>query len=202
MRSGFIISVIIHLMIIVFVFLPTKELKLPEAPRFIKASLVEFESPKPEAEKPVRVVERPKEQKPDRFKRPDEKYEKPKNTIGTRQVLETKPAEQKEKPREVQRAPVSVLEKDFESNYYLGLLRDKVYRNWTVEDRPFKMECIVRFQINRKGMIDNVKLEKSSGFYNFDRAAMKAVVLSEPFPPLPANYRNERLTVFFRFENI
>lgn len=206
MKSGFIVSVGLHLMVIIFVLLPSRKLDMPPAPRFIKASLVESEAPKSSKPAPT-VVEKPRkpapEKKAEEFRRPDEKYEQPKNTINTRQIPETAPRQelpQNTEPRPVQ-APVSVLEKDFESNYYLGLLRDKVYRNWNAEDRPFRMECIVRFQIDRQGMVENVRLEQSSGFYNFDRAAMKAVVMSEPFPPLPSNYKNDRLTVFFRFEN-
>lgn len=211
MRSGFIISVIAHAMVIIFILLPSKDVKTTVPQRFIKASLIEYEQPQPvrtqqrEPETTRRPPPKQEETKPDPepFRRPDEKYEKPKNQVS----MDPKPKPEQrrsieETPRREARAPVTVLERDFESHYYLGLLRDKVYRNWDIEDRPFRMECIVRFQINRKGNVENIKLEQSSGFYNFDRAAMRAIAASEPFPPLPSNYGHDRLTIFFRFENL
>lgn len=193
--------------------MPAKDLPIPPPERFMMASLIEFEAPEtpePEPATPVQKPPRPpqeqrQEREPERFRRPEERYEAPKDEISTRQVIEPVPEStpqiQEERPDRETRAPVRVLERDFQSNYYLGLLRDKVYRNWHIQDRPFRMECIVRFQINRNGNVENIRLEQSSGFHEFDRAAIRAISASDPFAPLPSSYTQDRITVYFKFEN-
>lgn len=216
MKFGIIISLIVHCIIAGYVLINSTQVSMPATQRFIRASVVRFEPQRPEPAVEAEALQQPSQpettvrQEPvPRFERPEERYEQPKDTetVLPEKDQETKP--KPETPVETVRepvipaptAPVRVLEQDFQSSYYLGLLMDKVYRNWRIQDRPFRMECIVRFQIARDGSIFGVRLEQSSGFHDFDRASMRAVTDSDPFPSLPPTYTRDHLTVYFRFEN-
>jgi TonB family protein len=58
----------------------------------------------------------------------------------------------------------------------------------------------VYFKIDRSGQISAVQLENGSGVDFFDRTAVRAVVLSDPLPPLPLAYAAGDLGVHFGFE--
>jgi TonB family protein len=58
----------------------------------------------------------------------------------------------------------------------------------------------VYFKINRDGQVAAVQLESGSGIDFFDRTAVRAVVLSDPLPPLPLAYSAASLGVHFGFE--
>lgn len=59
----------------------------------------------------------------------------------------------------------------------------------------------IRFQIERDGRITNVTLLKTSGHPPYDFAARKAIELSSPLNPLPADFpnSNERVTAMFYY---
>jgi TonB family protein len=59
----------------------------------------------------------------------------------------------------------------------------------------------IRFTIQRDGRITDVTLLKTSGHPPYDFAARKAIELSSPFQPLPADFpnRDERVTVMFYY---
>jgi TonB family protein len=92
---------------------------------------------------------------------------------------------------------------DFAFTYYLVQVRDRVARNWSP---PAGMragvtpKATVYFRITRDGRLSDVRLETGSGEEFFDRAALRAVQLSEPLPHLPAGYTGSRLGVYFGFE--
>jgi TonB family protein len=50
------------------------------------------------------------------------------------------------------------------------------------------MKVKVLFRILRSGRVGDTKLEQSSGNFYFDQAAMRAILLSSPFPPLPEGF--------------
>ena len=59
----------------------------------------------------------------------------------------------------------------------------------------------IRFTIQRDGRITDVTLLKSSGHPPYDFAARKAIELSSPLNPLPADFpnRDERVTAMFYY---
>lgn len=59
----------------------------------------------------------------------------------------------------------------------------------------------IRFQIERDGRVTNVIVLKSSGHPPYDFAARKAIELSSPLNPLPADFpnSNERVTAMFYY---
>src|SRR3972149_8033431 len=89
---------------------------------------------------------------------------------------------------------------DFQYDYYLGLIRSKVDNRWSqpVTYKQVK-QTLVDFIIHRDGKIDNVRVAESSGDSYFDQTAVRAVSISNPFPPLPRGYKEDFLKVRYRF---
>lgn len=99
---------------------------------------------------------------------------------------------------------VSVDTPDFEFTYYLMLVRNKIAQNWTPPSGTAQggtaARAVVYFRIGRGGDVSGVQLETGSGIDFFDRTAVRAVVLSDPLPPLPLGYTGADLGVHFGFE--
>jgi protein TonB len=85
--------------------------------------------------------------------------------------------------------------------YYEQLIRDKVARNWRSQDldSSVKNPVVVLFDILRTGTVQNVRISRSSGNFAADQAAQRAIVMSNPFPPLPAQYERDSATIEFVF---
>ena len=85
--------------------------------------------------------------------------------------------------------------------YYEQLIRDKVARNWRSQDldATVRNPVVVMFDILRTGTVQNVRVSRSSGNFAADQSAQRAIVMSNPFPPLPAQYERESATIEFVF---
>lgn len=85
--------------------------------------------------------------------------------------------------------------------YYEQLIRDKVARNWRSQDLDASVRnpVVVTFDILRNGSIQNVHVTRSSGNFGADQSAQRAILLSNPFPPLPAQYEQNVATIEFSF---
>ncbi len=93
--------------------------------------------------------------------------------------------------------------RDFEFTYYLLLVRNRVAQNWSppagMVPGPQPLQAVVYFHIGRGGDLSAVRLERASGMEFFDRSAVRAVLLSDPLPPLPLGYPGGDLGVHFGF---
>lgn len=84
---------------------------------------------------------------------------------------------------------------------YLGLLRDKVSRNW----KPLAWtggraaRTTLYFRLKRDGQISNLVVRELSGMPLVDQSALRAIINSVPFAPLPAEFSEDELGVYFRF---
>ncbi len=91
----------------------------------------------------------------------------------------------------------------FGSPYYLSLVFGKIRDTW---DNPVRISTTLRvtiyFKILRDGQIMDAQLEKTSGIDLFDQSAMRSIVSSAPFPPLPTEYTGEYLGIHLEFEYI
>jgi len=56
------------------------------------------------------------------------------------------------------------------------------------------------FNIERDGKISNPEIKQPSGIPSLDRSAMRAILASNPLPPLPGDYRGGTINVSFYFE--
>lgn len=101
---------------------------------------------------------------------------------------------------------VSVDGPPFEFSYYLQLIRSRVGQAWAppagLVSGGQPIRAVVRFRIARNGAIRGLSMESASGVEFFDRAALRAVQLSDPMPPLPMGYPGTDLGVHFGFEYV
>jgi TonB family protein len=98
---------------------------------------------------------------------------------------------------------VSLDAADFEFTYYLVLVRNRIAQNWSppagLEATP-GVRAVVYFRIQRNGALSGARVESASPQAYFDRAALRAVLLSDPLPPLPLGYPGKDLGVHFGFQ--
>jgi len=90
---------------------------------------------------------------------------------------------------------------EFDCASYCGVLEDKLEGQWSPPSISAQgpVQAVVVFTINRDGSVDNVSLEKSSGNFYFDQAAMRAVLLAAPLPPLPHTLTSSTIRVHAPF---
>jgi periplasmic protein TonB len=96
------------------------------------------------------------------------------------------------------------VDSDFRFAYYLEAIRERISYNWAppaLMGSPTEVAATVFFKIARDGTIDNAEVEKASNHEIFDRAALRAVKLADPLPPLPAGFKGKWLGVHFEFQH-
>ena len=85
---------------------------------------------------------------------------------------------------------------------YAMLLMQRVSEHWRTagfENQRLPMAS-VSVDLYRNGSIRNVKLLESSGNYQLDVSAQRAITEAAPFPPLPAEYERDIVNVEFKFQ--
>lgn len=88
---------------------------------------------------------------------------------------------------------------NFKYDYYLSTIITRIGGNWRNPYKGSEISAVVHFFITRDGIIEDVKLHKSSGNYLFDQSVLRAVNITNTLPPLPPQYNQNRLGVFFEF---
>jgi protein TonB len=85
--------------------------------------------------------------------------------------------------------------------YYMNALVRKMDANWSPprSGSGEGREVLVTFMILRDGSVRNPEIGQSSGNMFYDQAALRSVLRSMPFPPLPPGYPEENLKVHFSF---
>ncbi len=98
---------------------------------------------------------------------------------------------------------VSLDAANFGFSYYLVGLQAKVASNWfppgSVGAPGEVLRATVHFRVMEDGTITDARVETSSGVSYFDRCALRAIVLSSPLAPLPAEFEEDELGVHFEF---
>jgi colicin import membrane protein len=93
---------------------------------------------------------------------------------------------------------------DFQFNYYLQLLLDRIAVHWAPPARPpysQPVTALVYFRIDRSGrLVVGPEIRTSSGNSLFDQAAVRAISSSIPLPPLPQAYEGRSLGVNLAFK--
>jgi TonB family protein len=72
------------------------------------------------------------------------------------------------------------------------------WRNPAVGPQPRR--CVVRFRVKRSGEITNIGLEESSGSTLFDRAAVRAVQVTEVWEEFPKLWKEDEQIILLEFE--
>lgn len=80
------------------------------------------------------------------------------------------------------------------SSAYLDKVRTKISQNWN-PPRGLKGKVRVVFSVNRLGRAVDIDLvdDHSSGSFYFKQAAIRAILSSNPFPPLPEEFLKDTL---------
>lgn len=94
---------------------------------------------------------------------------------------------------------VSLESARFAYTYYLNLIREKVGKNWSWPVIETRRKATIYFRILHDGLISEIRTKESSKDEAFDLAALRAIEISAPFPPLPAGFPEEYLGVYFEF---
>jgi outer membrane biosynthesis protein TonB len=98
---------------------------------------------------------------------------------------------------------IQVDSRDFEFTYYLMLVRNRVAQNWAPPAglvASGAVQALVYFQITRDGGVRGLRIETPSGLEYFDASVTRAVMLSNPLPPLPLGFTGPALGVHFGFQ--
>jgi len=90
---------------------------------------------------------------------------------------------------------------EFDCANYCTVLQRKLEGQWVPPPVSAQgpVQAVVVFTINRDGSVDNLALENSSGNFYFDQAALRAVQLARPLPPLPRTLNSSTLRVHVPF---
>jgi TonB family protein len=86
---------------------------------------------------------------------------------------------------------VSSSSEDFKFPPYLLLVRDKIEQNWNPPPGAPGAKAKVEFTVMRSGRVGDAKLQESSGNFYFDQAAVRAILMSSPLPPMPDGFYKE-----------
>lgn len=208
MKSNIFFSFTLHVIFVFgMFFLKAKHPKFEGYPTVMPVELIKLEPISFKAPEVKKITPKKQTIKPQPKKLEGVTVEKPK-------IVEEKPEEQpviqKEEPEKSDKGKSTVSTekvrldvKEFPFSYYLGLLKSRIQANWEppFSSRPsFSKRSIVYFKIHRNGQLKNMAIETSSGDYLFDQAAMRAVMLANPLPPLPFDFPEPSLGVHFEFE--
>lgn len=85
---------------------------------------------------------------------------------------------------------------------YVSLIIQRIAEKWqtaNLDPRSQRGPAIVNFEIRRDGSVSTPTVMQSSGNYNIDTSAQRAVLMAAPFPTLPPQYGGNSATVEIRF---
>jgi TonB family protein len=85
---------------------------------------------------------------------------------------------------------------------YVSLIMQRIGEKWqtaALDARSQRTPTIVTFDIRRDGSVSTPIVAQSSGNYNIDVSAQRAVMMAAPFPSLPPQYSRDAASVEIRF---
>ncbi|MGD1098391.1 MAG: TonB family protein, partial [Bryobacteraceae bacterium] len=87
---------------------------------------------------------------------------------------------------------------------YLIQILAAVRRNWlAIYPQSARMgrrgRVLIQFIVDRKGGVPKLVIADPSGTEAFDRAAVAGISASDPFPPLPADYKGDQIRLQLTF---
>jgi len=92
----------------------------------------------------------------------------------------------------------AVKEPDF--GPYMRELQRRIKRNWEPPKGNESKRVVVLFRVSRDGRLLSLRVMKSSGVSEADKAAISAVELTAPFSPLPPEYKGNDIDIQFTFD--
>ncbi|MGB7282628.1 MAG: TonB C-terminal domain-containing protein [Candidatus Acidiferrum sp.] len=97
---------------------------------------------------------------------------------------------------------------DFASRYawYVEAVRRRISQNWlqSTIDPAIRAartaHCVMTFRVYRDGTVKEMRLTQTSGNLSMDNSAQRALLSSNPMPPLPSDYSGSFVDVTFDFD--
>ena len=83
---------------------------------------------------------------------------------------------------------------------YMRELQRRIKLNWDPPKGNESKTVVLLFKIARDGRLLSCKIHRSSGLPSADQAALKAVELTAPFRPLPADFKGQSIDIQFTFD--
>ncbi|MCX5779066.1 MAG: TonB family protein [Elusimicrobia bacterium] len=94
---------------------------------------------------------------------------------------------------------ISLDTKNFPYAYYTNMVVKKISRYWQWSTDFGSLKTVVYFKIDKDGVVTEAMVSDTSGDRLFDQQAVRAIKLSSPFPPLPQEFPEPDLGVYFEF---
>ena len=83
---------------------------------------------------------------------------------------------------------------------YMRELQRRIKLNWDPPKGNESKTVVLLFKIAKDGRLLSCRVNKSSGLPSADQAALKAVELTAPFRPLPADFKGDNIDIQFTFD--
>lgn len=83
---------------------------------------------------------------------------------------------------------------------YMRELQKRIKMNWDPPKGNESKRVVLLFKIAKDGRLLTCRVSKSSGLPSADQAALKAVELTAPFRPLPADFKGQSIDIQFTFD--
>jgi len=83
---------------------------------------------------------------------------------------------------------------------YMRELQRRIKLNWDPPKGNESKRVVLLFKIAKDGRLLSCRVHKSSGMPLADQAALKAVELTAPFRPLPADFKGQSIDIQFTFD--
>ena len=83
---------------------------------------------------------------------------------------------------------------------YMRELQRRIKLNWDPPKGNESKRVVLLFKIAKDGRLLSCRVQKSSGMPSADQAALKAVELTAPFRPLPADFKGQSIDIQFTFD--
>lgn len=159
--------------------------------------------PEPPAEPPPTIKE--PEKKVEEKKPPEEKKAvTTKDSKGTKESKPTKETKKKGLPDglpDIRPQIYTGSGRGFTYSYYLNILLNKIAQNWNnpYRDKDVILKSIVYFEVDKNGVISNIRIEEDSGDEIYNESTIRAVALTKKLPPLPEEFSDDYLKVHLEF---
>lgn len=158
--------------------------------------------PEPPVEPPM--IKEP-EKKIEEKKPPEEKKAVIKK--DTKETKETKKAKETEKKGlpdglpDIRPQIYTGSGRGFTYSYYLNILLNKIGQNWNnpYREKDIILKSIVYFEVDKNGLISNIRIEEDSGDEIYNESTIRAVALTKKLPPLPEEFSDDYLKVHLEF---
>jgi len=98
--------------------------------------------------------------------------------------------------------PLDTVEPKYQD--YFNQVRDRIKAKWVYPrpagERGIEGELLIEFHIAKDGRLEYIELRHSSGTQILDDAALTAVKLAQPFPPVPDDLAKRTLAINGQFK--